>query len=386
VIKVNKRKTGPRRPGLIGDHVLEIEGDELPDTDVLMTIDERWTAFVDAVGSKKLFPLPLEDLAKHFFFLTVRPEEQVDRLLKLYAASLRSESVDAPELTLTFKPDFDKWINPFSALDYLRALKEASVGSSIANPQLRGDVTEGFEINSVPKDRKSSLGEEISSILVEVRRFSSIAAEALLKEIRKNSLVTWFDFPAPIKTACEQYLVYFIQFLEDSGIKANTEIKESAGRVLFSVTPEEGPNALQRLKEALEIYLNLPRNPDFSQSAAQFTEIAVTQLKSQVFFLQSQLELAKATIQAKDAAIQVLDFTVFQQKQLLIGGQKEERSLAKNEEPILGDTIHLTEYKGKGFRIDLPTIFRRLKRSFGVGENKPINKPSLPSGDDQEPE
>jgi len=105
-----------------------------------------------------------------------------------------------------------------------------------------------------------------------------------------------------------------------------------------------------------------------------------------VFFLQSQLELAKSTIQAKDAAIQALDFTVFQQRQLLESGDSNRVPSSKHEEPILGDTIHLTEYKGKGFRIDLPTIFRRLKRSFGAGRDRPAKKRSLPPGDDQESE
>src|SRR6185437_3359491 len=101
----------------------------------------------------------------------------------------------------------------------------------------------------------NSLGEQISKICDDVKRCSAMAVELALKGIGKSSLVAWFDFPAPIKTACEQYLVYFVQFLEDLGIKANSEIKEDAGRVLFSITPVDGQSALGRIKEALEIYL-----------------------------------------------------------------------------------------------------------------------------------
>jgi hypothetical protein len=52
-----------------------------------------------------------------------------------------------------------------------------------------------------------------------------------------SAVTAVFEFPAPIKSACEQYLLYFAQFLRDLGIEAEAELKEEAGRVLFSVTP-----------------------------------------------------------------------------------------------------------------------------------------------------
>jgi hypothetical protein len=70
-------------------------------------------------------------------------------------------------------------------------------------------------------------------------------------------------FPPAIRTACEQYLLYFVQFLEDLGVSATAEIKEDAKRVLFSVTPTDGCAALQQIREALEVYLKLPEMPEF---------------------------------------------------------------------------------------------------------------------------
>jgi len=303
-------------------------------------------------------------------------DEPLDRSIKFSEAASSISPELKSELRLTFKPDFDKWAGPFSVSEYQTAISlvvEEIVGVIF---EANDNLTNGFNVLIV--DPKSEpFGEEISRSVEQMRSASKIAAAQALKSVQKNSLVTWFYFPAPVKAACEQYLVYFIQFLEDLGIKANTEIKQYAGRVLFSVTPEEGSRALKKIREALEVYLNLPRNPEFNTVGEQFTDLAAVQLRSQVFFLQSQPELANATIQAKDAAIQALNFTVFQQKQLLIDDQKHESPSDKNEEPILLDTIHLTEYEGKGFRIDLPTI-RRLKRSFGVGQYKSVKKPHCP--------
>jgi|SRR5579864_5209586 len=189
-----------------------------------------------------------------------------------------------------------------------------------------------------------------------------------------DSLVTFFRFPPGIRSCCSQYLLYFVQFLEDLGIKADSEIKEHAGRILFSVTPADGPGALGKIKEALEVYLDLPRNPEFNATAGEFSDIAVSQLKANVFFLQSQLSLAQALLETKSATLEALNFTVYQQKQLLIGlsaDQSAPNSTKRTEnEPVVGDTVSVKPYEGKILRVDLPTILRRLKRSFGLGEKK----------------
>src|SRR6185369_100233 len=90
-------------------------------------------------------------------------------------------------------------------------------------------------------------GERLRSILA--------AAERRILRVRKDSLVTFFDFPEPFRSTCEQYLVYFIQFLEDLGILADSEIKSHAGSVMFSVTPRDGHSALVEIRKALDLYL-----------------------------------------------------------------------------------------------------------------------------------
>jgi len=75
-------------------------------------------------------------------------------------------------------------------------------------------------------------------------------------------------------------------------------------------------------------------------------------------------------LETKNATIEALNFTVYQQRQLLTGpterASEEEKN--KDSEPIVGDTVHLTKYECKFLKVDLPAILRRLKRSFGIGE------------------
>ncbi len=125
----------------------------------------------------------------------------------------------------------------------------------------------------------------------------------LLLKIKGNSVVTHFNFPEEIKNSCEQYLLYFVKFLKDIGIDAIAEIQEkSAGDVLFSVTPKNEGQALSQIRDALEIYLNLPRNTSITPFGVH-ADLSIQQLVSNIYHLKSQLALAAATIQQKELLI-----------------------------------------------------------------------------------
>jgi transcriptional regulator with XRE-family HTH domain len=72
------------------------------------------------------------------------------------------------------------------------------------------------------------------------------------------SLITRFDFPEEVREACIQYLVYFTRFLKEAGIEATSEVLQKAGQTLFTVTPTDATVALSKIREALDIYLQIP--------------------------------------------------------------------------------------------------------------------------------
>lgn len=353
-----------------------INGEKLQSADVYQGGIGGWSVFItDPLESKKFFPLILNDIDNsNLFIINVVLDETVDRWLRLSGTMLvlKQTSNDSERKTsLVFKPDFDNWISPFSAVAYLQALKDAAKDSEI-ELEFAPNTSHGFSFECVIENKNQAFLQFLSEKMNIVRPLSNIAAEEALRTVRKNSLVTWFNFPAPIKTSCEQYLIYFVQFLEDLGIKANSEIKEDAGRILFSVTPADGPSALGKIKEALEAYLDLPRNPEFNTAADELSDMAVSQLKANVFFLKSQLAIAQAVLEAKDATIEALKLTTYQQRQMLTGSTSgvTEKAHENESEPILGDTVHLTKFEGKFLKVDMPTILRRLKRSFGIDKDK----------------
>jgi hypothetical protein len=157
-------------------------------------------------------------------------------------------------------------------------------------------------------------------------------------------------------------------------LEATAELRHEAEQVLFAVTPTNKEEALDKIRAALETYLQLPANP-MSDALNIEQEIAVQRLAANIDHLKGQLRLAHAMIQAKDATIQAHQLTIRQQQHLLSGEiiiesmknvtpKPEER----DKEDVLGGIAEITRYQGKGFNVNLPEIYRRLRRLFNKEE------------------
>jgi len=116
-----------------------------------------------------------------------------------------------------------------------------------------------------------------------------------------DSIAVLFDFPEEVRVPCEQYLLYFGQFLRDLGVQAISDLSHEAGQVLFTVKPTDPRTALDKVRAALDVYLSLPTSP---VSDPTHNEIAVQRLEASVLRLQSDLRLASAELQAKNMTIE----------------------------------------------------------------------------------
>ena len=205
-----------------------------------------------------------------------------------------------------------------------------------------------------------------------IRSIHEEATAKLLAAQHADSLTTTFNFPPEFATACEQYLLYFVQFLADLGIEAQAEVQHTAAEVLFRVTPSEGREALERVREALDAYLQLPTDPSFAVVAAQETDLAVRQLEANVFHLQGQLAIAKAVLQAKDAQIEALELSNFRLRQIGGGevqasgpGGAAPASGTEDTEAIIPGVVSVKVVEKGGFVLHTPELLRRLKRRIG---------------------
>ncbi|HEX7860282.1 MAG TPA: hypothetical protein VF773_08165 [Verrucomicrobiae bacterium] len=313
----------------------------------------------------QLTSVQISDLSEHFHSLH-RPYdagwEGWDRL----DISFQSDRESKPSIVFQLQPDTDVWARPYTLVEYcdsFQAVIKREKSRGIAYEQPDELLSNGFGIRCRIRSMNSVASEEIARCEGCLQSIRDKVEETLLEKSRNTAITRFFSFPPEIKTSCEQYLLYFIQFLEDLGIKAKAELREDARKVLFSITPSDGPGALESIRQALEIYLRLPGMPNFGNVAGHYPNVAVRQLHANILHLESQLLLAKASSDAKDAVIEALQLTNYQYKQAISSQEKP----ADKQEALVGDTIHVTKLEGKGFVVDLPLILKRLKRVLGVG-------------------
>jgi hypothetical protein len=185
----------------------------------------------------------------------------------------------------------------------------------------------------------------------------------------KNSVVLHLNLPEEVRISCEQYLLYFVEFLSDLGVEATAELQHKVGEVLFSVTPTNTEDALEKIKTALEIYLHLPSSIIVGSSSSE-NEIAILKLEANINHLKGQLRLEQATLQAKDATIQAQQFLIRQQE-LILSGEILIESIkppstqgAEDKIDLFGGKFSITKLKKEGFEVDLPKIFKSLKDLF----------------------
>lgn len=298
----------------------------------------------------------------------------------MYEVKVRRRRDDRGSFDLGFKFEFDyeDWKGPYSFSEYADAFSQAVEGmkrSEIAwAPEDDESLANGFWIRFAVLSPQSSIIQEVSRCSTTLSEIADIALKTLETRVIDGSLVVSFDFPEDIKVPCEQYLLYFVQFLKDLGVEATSNLKHQAGQVLFSVTPNDEQQALDKIRTALEAYLRLPTSPTIGFSGIE-SDIAIQRLVANIRHLEGQLSLAQAVLQAKDATIKAQQITMDHQHRVLsgevvIGSLRTitpERKV-KDKEELLSGTIAITRYEGKGFEINLPELFRKLKSLFDHDE------------------
>jgi len=172
---------------------------------------------------------------------------------------------------------------------------------------------------------KIDLLSELVKLTELLKQYHNSAVSRLLI-YHNEEIMAVFEFPEEIKISCEQYLVYFAQFLKDSGLKATSELKEADGKTLFSITPKDDVDALDKIREALAVYLNLPSSPiDYDDSFESM------RLKQQVESLQYAQRMAVREIRTSEKELQLAQTIIKHQDKII--AQKD--SIIEQKDKIL---------------------------------------------------
>lgn len=257
------------------------------------------------------------------------------------------------------------WKSPFTYAEYVTAF--AKLYQETQQLPMDAQISEraGLLIIEFPDiSTDSVIASEISRYTSELRTIHEKVVTSLITNAEESVIVS-FEFPKEINIACEQYLIYFVQFLRDLGVEATSELKHIAGQVLFTVTPVDKHDALDKIRAALDLYLDLPS----ARNLQTDKEIAILRLNANVDHLKSELALTQAMLQAKDATIQAQQISISYQQQVINANVINESVIdikpeTEDKEEILGGTVAIKVYEGKGFDINLPLLFRTLRDLF----------------------
>lgn len=367
-----------------------IDGETIENSYVFGDSDEKFlrVSVSDVDASKKLSALSFDQLKQYFNQIEFDLHEPIGNVVYSVTLTFRDYSDDENEhIFATLNPELSSWSKPWSFNQYFSAFSAEFAACNrsdleISSLEHQYSDESGVEVKAFPTTNVR-VSEIIDDLIAFLRDVHEATERGLTSNLNRGSLVTFFDFPPAVKVACEQYLQYFIQFLDDLGIEADSQITSDAGRVMFSVTPRSGEEALASIQEALKVYLEIPQHPANSSGFDVNADVAVMQLRANAMHLQSQLMLAQsvhqldqATIRAKTETINAIamQLSVYQSGQLVQRTSPDVPRIAApvasskpDSEPLLGQSVKVTVLKIKGLEIDLPSILRSLKRRLPGG-------------------
>ena len=283
----------------------------------------------------------------------------------MVGSNLSKKPLECP-IYIPVRFDSDRWNKPYSIADLAFHIHQAlnvTKGRYWFQAQSEASLTEGFGLY-VSFPIESQIEDVLANVIPDLKDVITYAL-GILEAEDVNTIATKFNFPTDVRPACEQYLLYFGQFLRDLGIEANTQLTEQASNVLFTVTPLNREQALDSIREALSCYLQMPSSPEAMSALESSQDIAAMQLQSNIFHLKSQLHLASAVMQAKEAVITAQQAEIaflkqsFDLRRYLPSSPDED---SDDKEPLIEGVVSVKKFDYKGFEFDLPAIARKLKR------------------------
>lgn len=257
------------------------------------------------------------------------------------------------------EPNQEEWIKTINFGDYVEdfrhILKKFSKGNSFSDEYSTESYSDNCLEFCVPATFHS---ENIYDFIEQHVDAIKECHKEVISRIFGFELMASFDFPEELRSAGMQYLYYFGRFLSDLGINATPDLREEAGKVLFAITPNDGPKALEKIQEALAVYLHLPAIPvvlDDSFASVRLKQ-QIENLKHSQQMAAREIQLAEKVIESQDKILAEKDGVIIY-KDLVIEQQNE--IIRKMTSPtILTDSLENKE--------ELEEIFEGLK----IGKSK----------------
>jgi hypothetical protein len=349
---------------------LVVDGEHWQDT-VAWAHNNEISVIFPTTYMSRIRHLTLAELKKHFINVSVHlPNSDIGLEgwgFSEFVAPLEKAREGEIDVQFELQLDMEFWAQQYSIADLAGTLETVADNQpALSFEYFQRDhetCLNGFGVSfRVPE---TVTIEKIGSKRSDLDTLAALVKSQLETE-GSRTVAALFEFPDSVKSACEQYLMYFGQFLKDLGIEAEAEIKEQAKKVLFNIKPLDETQALSQIREALDLYLQMPQASNFASVTGDFSDIAVSQLAANVLHLQSQVVLARALVEMKNSTISAqqtelailkdyLDLREFRPTTL-------SRDPSKENEPIIPGVVSVKKHAWSFLEVDFPSILRKLKR------------------------
>lgn len=258
-----------------------------------------------------------------------------------------------------------RWTHTFSYQDYKAQIFKQLEANNPENIIFNTDRTIYFFIPEIKYELTLKEAYEYYSGII--KSIHQLAIENLQNSTRNSVTIQFSDFPSNVRVYCEQYLQYFIEFLRDLGVDAISDLKHDVGKVLFTVTPQDKKISLEKIHEALNIYLELPKSPlvNVENPENGIREIKYIQevntLKMRLSQAEMQTRYEKQLNEEKERVIQTLELfakSVLEEKLKLPNSDKP----SNDKKKLLKGTIEVGKLKIRdGMEVDIPKLLENTK-------------------------
>ncbi|MBZ9750754.1 hypothetical protein K7W42_07755 [Deinococcus sp. HMF7604] len=311
------------------------------------------------------------------------------------SASLNSSLVEDNRLVVdsgsgtasyTLNLKYDDWTMNFSPREFLDGITKMYWEYFELEESL-----EGIELDSIPIIWKleAQVREVIEESMSITKQLIKDTIDLLSSEKSEGLISLEFDFPPHLKFACEQYLMYFGQFLKDAGENVDLELSHHDGKTLFSVVPENKDIGLSKINEALSIYLSLSENRSPAQGSLSLaesrTQAVIAGYQSQIMSLQVEnnarnleLRAARITLTGQQNLIGQQGEMIARQSEIMADQAKalanstqsgnilaESLRIQEEEtEDVIGGVVKVKAYDIGPLQLDIPEALRKVKDLF----------------------
>ena len=217
-------------------------------------------------------------------------------------------------ISFYFNPYLVEWGKQYSFSNYYKAFEDLWNRNKDLSGELKfyADEEMAFALTKTFDEFTLPISEFLSPYIIKLQEIHIKAINYLNSKVYKESISATFNFPEDLKASCEQYLLYFAQFLRDLGINSTSNLKEEAGKVLFSVTPTDDIEALDKIRDALAVYLNLPASPIVYDDS-----FAAMRLQQQIENLQHSQRMAEREIRSADRELRLAQTVIEHQDKII---------------------------------------------------------------------